>query len=65
MTDIRVGVCRHGKTLHYAYPCRRCWSDLTREEWSAKLDSIKDYHNKSVEEIDAMLQRNQNEGLVS
>ena len=55
MTDVAAGACKHGKPIHYAYPCRQCWADLTHEEWNAKLDSIKDYHNKSVEEIDAML----------
>ena len=67
MTDIRIGGCKHGNPVHYAYPCKKCWFErgLTQDGWYAKLDSIKSYHNKSVEEIDAILQRNQNEGLVS
>lgn len=59
MKDARViGICKHGKAVHYAYPCKMCFFEqgLTVQDYYARLESLRDYHRgKAIDEIAAML----------
>ena len=57
--DEVIGICKHGKAVHYAYPCKMCFFEqgLTEADYYARLEALRAYHlNKPVEEIANMLQ---------
>lgn len=55
---IQVGACKHGRAIHYAYPCKLCFFEkgLTEADYYARLEELRGYHlGKAVEEVAKLL----------
>lgn len=65
MSDRPIGTCRHGKALHYRYPCVECEADTLTEHITDELLAgfttanglLQRIHNLAVDQFKTVLAR--------